>query len=147
MKACPNQPSWYSYFKENMDALGLPVPATWQGKGAAVIGMLSQLVAVSEKFGPRVTVHELLEAGTKGEVLLVAGGMSASWYLGGVIGSAAVATGRYGACGTRLIDVIGYAHHNRLWSPRVAHQLHTHPEIYSSGKANRRNYGLLARVA
>lgn len=146
MKRCPNQPSWFTYFNNNMDDLGLPVPTSWQGTITSVVGILSHMVAVSEKFGPRVTVREVLAAGTKGEALMVAGGALATWYLGAAVGSAAVATGRYASCGTSLIDVFSYAGRQRLWSPRIAMQLSRHPEIYNIADESRRRYGLLARI-
>jgi hypothetical protein len=129
-----------------MDALGLPTPTTWHGTATTVTGTLSTLAALSEKFGPRVTVGELIRAGTKTEILTVAGGISAAWYLGAAIGSAAVATGNYTSCGTRISDVFTYATMHRMLTPRIKHQLVAFPEIYDVNRKRRHCYGMMARV-
>lgn len=130
-----------------MDALGLPTPASWHATATTVTGTLSTLAAISEKFGPRVTVGELVQAGSKTEILLVAAGISASWYLGAAIGSAAVATGNYTSCGSRMSDVFTYARMHGLLTPRITHHLLAHPEIYEVTQKGRNTYGLFARMA
>jgi hypothetical protein len=142
MERWPKQPAWHAYFTENMEALGLDVPKSWYGKGTQIVATLAALVALSEKFGSRVTIGELLSAGTKGELLLVAGSGYASWYLGAAVGSAAVASGRYIGCGTQMIDILGYAGRNQLLTPAITRRLMVHSEIYDSSKKNRRHYGL-----
>jgi hypothetical protein len=147
MDRCPKQPSWFSYFKENMEALGLAVPTSWYGAQTVVTGAISSLVSVHARFGSRVTVGELVKAGTKADAMVVIFGMSASWYLGGAVGSAAVATGRHMACGTQIIDVFSYAARNRMLTQPIQHQLVAHPEIYDIARRNRALYGHLARAA
>ena len=147
MNRCPTQQSWYGYFQENMDALGLPIPASWHATATTVTGTLSTLAAISEKFGPRVTVGELVQAGTKTEILLVAAGISASWYLGAAIGSAAVASGNYASCGTRMSDVFAYARMHGMLTPRITDHLMAHPEIYDVARTGRNSYGMFARMA
>lgn len=147
MDACPKQQSWFSYFKENMDDMGLPVPTSWYGTQVAVTGSISSLVAVQSRFGARVTIGDLAGAGAATDGLVVIAGMSAAWYLGGAIGSSAVATGRHLGCGTRIIDVISYASRHRMLSPAIQHLLIAHPEIYDSKARNRRYYGMRARNA
>jgi hypothetical protein len=147
MDRCPKQSGWFSYFKENMEALGLPVPTSLYGGQTMVTGALASLVGVQSRFGSTVTVGELLKAGTKADALVVVAGVSASWYLGGAVGSAAVATGRHLACGTRMIDAISYAGRNGMLTPAIQHQLVAHPEIYDTTRRNRSLYGLLARAA
>jgi hypothetical protein len=56
MDRCPKQPSWFSYFKENMEALGLAVPTSWYGAQTVVTGAISSLVSVHARLGSRVTV-------------------------------------------------------------------------------------------
>jgi len=146
MDKCPKQSSWFSYFSENMDDMGLEVPTSWFGKGAKVTGYIAALVAVAEKFGPRVTVTDVVVAGSKGEQLVVVGAGYASWYLGAAVGSAAVATGRYVACGTQIGDVFAYAARNQMLTPTVTRQLLRHPEIYDDARKNRRAYARLART-
>jgi hypothetical protein len=88
-----------------------------------------------------------VKAGTKADAMVVIFGMSASWYLGGAVGSAAVATGRHVACGTQIIDVISYATRNRMLTKPIQHQLIAYPEIYDTARRNRALYGHLARAA
>jgi hypothetical protein len=109
-------------------------------------GTLSTLAALSEKFGPRATVGELIQAGTKTETPTVAGGISAAWYLGAAIGSAAVATGSYTSCGTRVSDVFTYATMHRMLTPRIRHQHVAFPEIYDVNHKRRHDYGIMARI-
>jgi hypothetical protein len=109
---------FYKYFKENMDGLNLPAPeslfATVQLAVSTTLGYLAHL----DKFGLRVTVGEMVGAGTKAEKMGVIAALSASYYVGAVIGSIAVATGRTIAGGTSLSDVLLAANlHgiNRSW--------------------------------
>lgn len=144
MDRCPKQPAWSAYFRENMEALGLDVPHSLFGKAAMTTTYLGAIVALAEKMGPRVTVREVITAGTKTEWGMVAAAGYASWYFGAAVGSAAVATGRHLACGTQIIDVIGYAARNRMLSPAITRQLVAHPEIYDIARKNRRAYSHLA---
>lgn len=43
--------SFYSYFKENMEALGLPAPESLYGTAATALATLSTLNTLFEKFG------------------------------------------------------------------------------------------------
>ena len=65
MDRCIKQPGWYAYFKENMEQLGLPVPTSWYSAQTAVTSSISSLIAAYSRFGVRVTLGELLKAGTK----------------------------------------------------------------------------------
>jgi hypothetical protein len=104
--------SFYQYFKENMNALGgLPAPEDFFGTKETAIATIAGIAKYIEKYGTRVTVHELWEIGPKWtavmaggatavsvskavlEGIVVLGGLSAAAYLGACIGSLAVATG------------------------------------------------------
>jgi len=54
---------FYKYFKENMEALGLPAPESLFGNAQLAIGTASTLVALVERLGKKVTVMELIGAG------------------------------------------------------------------------------------
>ncbi|UWI57081.1 hypothetical protein [Xanthomonas oryzae] len=62
-----------------MNALGLPVSDSLYGNATAIYGSILTLAGLAEKFGPKVTVMELIKAGTKLERLGVVGALSASW--------------------------------------------------------------------
>lgn len=85
--------NFYRYFKENMDELGLPSPESLFGSMQVALSNATVFVTQLDKFGRRVTVGELIGAGTRLERLGVVGALSASYYVGAVIGSIAVAAG------------------------------------------------------
>lgn len=101
---------FYKYFKENMEALGLPAPKGWFATKTSAVSIAGGIATAIKTFGARVTMGELIKAGvittwkTAGaaaatsEALLVLGGLSASFYLGAIIGSLAVATGKILDC-------------------------------------------------
>ncbi len=72
----------------------------------------------------------LIGAGIRGEKLAVVAAMSASYYVGAVIGSITVAMGRTLAGGTSLADVLLDARRNRVHRPWLPSVLMHHPEIY-----------------
>lgn len=121
---------FYKYFKENMDALGLPAPESLYGNAQLALSSAGTLVGILERFGKRVTVMEMIGAGIKGEKLAMIAGMSAAYYVGAVIGSIAVATGRSLAGGMSIADVLLNAQMNQLHRPWLPSVLIRHPEIY-----------------
>ncbi|WP_343729381.1 hypothetical protein [Duganella sp.] len=113
---------FYKYFKDNMDGLGLDCPESlFATKGTAVNTAVTILSAI-QQHGTKVTVAELIGAGTGLEKLIYLGALRASFYVGAVIGSIAVATGRSLAGGISLSDVLIAARSNNLhraWLPGV----------------------------
>jgi hypothetical protein len=122
--------SFYSYFKENMEALGLPAPESLYGTAATALATLSTLNTLLEKFGRNVTVTELARAGLRGERLLTMGSMLASFYIGAVIGSLAVALGRTLSGGTSLADALALASRNEVYRFDVHLVLRNNPGLY-----------------
>jgi hypothetical protein len=98
--------NFYMYFKENMDALGLPAPEGLFGSHNAAVGNAAVLMSQIDKPGRGVTMREIAVAGTRLEGLGVIGACSAAFYVGAIIGSIAVATGRCASGGTALADVL-----------------------------------------
>lgn len=121
---------FYRYFKENMDALGLPAPESLYGTCQAAVANAAVLLGQLDKFGRKVTVRELIVAGTRLEQLAVIGALSAAFYVGAVIGSIAVATGRVLGNGTSLADVMLLAHQKHLSRPWLRGSLQRWPGIY-----------------
>lgn len=97
---------FYKYFKENMDGLDLPAPEGLFGSAQAAVANASVIMSQIDKFGRGVTMRELVVAGTRLEGLGVLGACSAAYYVGAVIGSIAVASGRSLAGGISLADVL-----------------------------------------
>ncbi len=129
---------FYNYFKENMDSLGLPAPATLFGSLQAAVGNAAVILSQIDKFGKSVTIAELVGAGTKLEGLATVGACSAAFYVGAVIGSIAVATGRSLSGGTSIADVITTAHKYSLSRPWLTTVLQCYPALYDR-KAIARN--------
>jgi hypothetical protein len=93
-------------FTDCMESMGLPAPNSLFGtltQATATIGAISAVVA---KFGTSVTIAELVGAGLLSEVLLVVGGVTASFYAGACAGCLAAATGETLSGGYGLGDVL-----------------------------------------
>ena len=122
--------TFYMYFKENMEGLGLPAPEGLFGSLSAAVGNAAAILSQIDKFGTNVTIREIIGAGTKLEGLGVIGGCAAAFYVGAVIGSVAVASGRSLSGGTSKAEVIFTARRyelDRKWLPGT---LQRRPEIH-----------------
>lgn len=138
---------FYKYFKENMDDLGLPAPESLFGTVQAAVGTSSVILGLVDKFGKRVTIGELIGAGTRLEGLAVISACAAAFYVGAVIGSIAVATGRSIAGGTSLSDVIATVNRYNLSRPWLTDVLRRWPGIYKPSFASRSTYYRCAALA
>ncbi|MBT1072779.1 hypothetical protein [Pelotalea chapellei] len=110
--------NFYSYFRQNMESMNLPAPENLFGTLGLAVASAKTILSEIDKFGPTVTVAELIVAGTKLEILGVIGACSAMFYAGAVIGSIAVATGRSISGGVSIADVVFTANQynlNRTW--------------------------------
>jgi hypothetical protein len=138
---------FYDYFKENMDGLGLPAPETLFGTLQVAVGNATVILSQIDKFGRAVTLREVIGAGTRMERLGVIGALSASFYVGAVIGSIAVATGRSLSGGTSISDVIFTAQKYRIYRPWLFSALHRYPRLYNAKIARRASYNNRAAIA
>ena len=109
--------SFYFYFKQNMDCLGLPAPESIYGTLTLALASSTTILVQIEKFGQAVTVGDLIGAGTLLEGLNVIGALSAAYYVGAVIGSIAVATGNSISGGLSIADVVYAANKHNLNRP------------------------------
>lgn len=151
--------SFYDYFKENMEELGLPAPHslfTTQSAALATAKAILDALKVVGGASSTVTVGEIIGATTGLEALTVVAGLSASFYVGAVIGSIAVAAGK---CLSDLVavsnpsvtnnpnisQVMAFASRNNLNIPGLEYILTAHPEILNSGIIDRRKSAI--RVA
>lgn len=135
---------FYKYFKENMDGLGVPAPETLFGSAQTAVANAAIFLSHIDKYGKAITVGDLIGAGTKLEQLGVIATLSASFYVGAVIGSIAVASGRTLAGGMSISDVLMTANQYGLNRPWLVSTLHRWPAIYNrdnraagAGKAGR----------
>lgn len=129
--------NFYRYFRENMDDLGLPAPESLFGTLQAALANATAFVTQIDKFGSKVTVADLIGAGTRLEKLGTVAALSASYYVGAVIGSIAVATGRTISGGTSLADVLLLARQNNLDRSWLKSDLRQWPGIYDKSVPGR----------
>jgi hypothetical protein len=120
---------FHRYFKENMEALGLPAPDSLFGTLQSSLATVTVLLASIDKFGKTATIADLIGAGTRLEQLGMIGTLSAAFYAGACIGSLAVATGRSMSGGTSVADVLLYARTHHLHRPWLAAELYRAPGI------------------
>jgi hypothetical protein len=148
MNACPNQ-SFFSYFKENMEALGLDVPTSLfntQTKAAWTIG---SILGAVKTLGKGATLSEIAGATTGLERLAVLNAVSAAYYAGAAVGGFAVATGRYSSCGTSIADVLFDIRSHGVFLPVpmwMNSHFMRHPEIFDKKYPGRSTYSLKARA-
>jgi hypothetical protein len=139
--------NFYRYFKENMDALNPHCRETIYGTPQAATGQATVLLSLIQKLGAKTTSRELIGAGTTLKYLMVIGGMQAAYYVGAVIGSIAVATGRTLAGGTSLSDVLLAAQEHNLNRPWLLPVLQNHPRIYNRRLTDRNSYSARTALA
>lgn len=115
------------YFKENMDALGLPTPTGYYESLLATFGIISTLSEAANRY-PTMAVSQVKELKRYQQVGLLTT-LTVSFYAGALIGSAAVALGRTLGCGTSLADAIHLAKSNGIYGMWVERELVAHPEF------------------
>ncbi len=133
--------SFYFYFKENMDALGLPAPESLFGTLTVAVGTIAALTAPLKEYGSQVTMADVIKltaatgvAAPAATIIydkaLVAAGCLFSYYVGACIGSLSVATGRYISGGMSIADLFDCAkRHGIPTSPELQKTLIAYPEI------------------
>lgn len=86
----------------------MPAPASLFASLAQARGTISTLVAAVQKFGPGVTVAELVGAGVLSDYFAVLGALKASAYAGACVGCMANAFGQKLSGGMTLADAWQY---------------------------------------
>lgn len=147
MDKCYNSGDFGKYFKENMDALGVPTPTSVFDTYNSAVANASLMSGAVYKFGARATVAELVGATVVSEKLLLAGAFGAVIYTGVAIGSLAVASGRSLGCGTRISDMFTFIGSRSLQFPGWETFYHRYPQVIEANRPLRRNVGMMARMA
>ncbi|WP_281561578.1 hypothetical protein [Thalassomonas sp. RHCl1] len=114
MAACYTSGDFKKYFKENMNALGAPVPTGLFDTYQKAIGTAATIVGTLHLLGKGATVGELIAATVGLEKLAVATAFGATCYVGVIIGSIAVASGRVLSCGSQMSDMFVFTYQNKL---------------------------------
>jgi len=130
-----------------MNALGLPVPAGLFDTQNAAIANASAILAALKTVGAKATLAEIAGATVALEKLAVLGALSASFYLGAVVGSIAVATGKYLSCGSSIADFFAIAEKDGLFTPELHRHLNQYQIIFNTQLTNRQSYGEMTRKA
>ena len=97
-----------------MKDLGLPVPQTLFDNFNAAVANAGLILETLGTLGKGATMAEVIKATTGLERLKVAASLGASFYVGAIIGSIAVASGRSLGCGNRISDTFVFIHQNNL---------------------------------
>jgi hypothetical protein len=132
--------NFYRYFRENMESLGLPAPVSLFGSLQMAMANAAAFVTHIDKFGKGITVGEMLGAGLRAEKLGMVATSSAAFYVGAVIGSIAVATGRTLSGGVSLADVMWEIRCNGLYRPWLAETMRRNAMIYDTRMLGRISY-------
>lgn len=128
------------YFKENMKALGAPVPEQiFDGLDKAIASSIT-ILGTLEILGKNATLGEVIGATTGLEKLAVVAAVSASGYIGLVIGSIFVASGRTLGCGARISDVFVFVNRHNLEFGVYRKFYRSYPQITDKSIKHRRLY-------
>ncbi|MFN3881815.1 MAG: hypothetical protein ACK4L8_10340 [Nitrincola lacisaponensis] len=145
MTGCYSSGDFKKYFNENMKELGLPVPQTLFDSYSAAIANTGLILEAIRTLGKDATMGEVIKATTGLEKLKVAAAIGASYYVGAVIGSIAIASGRSLGCGYRISDLFVFLDQNNLkfkdWNKFYV----KNPEIMDINDHSRSVYGIKAR--
>jgi len=145
MSGCHTPGDFRKYFKQNMEALGLPVPSTLFDSYQTAIATASTLVGTLATLGKGATMAELLGATVGLEKLMIAASIGAAAYTGAVIGSIAVASGRSLGCGSQISDMFVFVHQNGLEFKGWRSFYTQNRGVIDENRAFRRSFGLRAR--
>jgi hypothetical protein len=142
MNQCYNPGDFKKYFTENMNKLGLTVPSGLFDTAEKAIGTAVLMLSALDKLGKGATMAEIAGATVALEKLMALGTMSAAGYVGAVIGSIAVATGRSLGCGHEISDMFIFLEQNNLkfnkWNSFYTHN----PQILDRNHIFRNSFGL-----
>lgn len=144
MSRCYNPGDFRKYFKQNMEALGLPVPSTLIDRYQTAIGTASSLVGTLVQLDKGATMAELAGATVGLEKRMVAASLGAAAYAGAVIGGIAIASGRAPGCGSRLSDMFVFVRQNRLQFPGWQSFYARNPVVLDDSRPFRSSFGMRA---
>lgn len=144
MLACYKAGDFNKYFTENMNQLGLSVPASLFDSAEKAVSVATAMVATLTQLSKGATIAELVGATTGLEKLLVIGSLSAAGYVGAVIGSIAVATGRVTGCGSQISDLFVRKYQLKFkgWHMFYA----SNPQILNKNIPSRKTYGVRCKL-
>ncbi len=141
MHGCYNSGDFQKYFNENMEDLASSLFDTYQ----TAVATAATLVGTLATLGKGATMGELIGATVGLEKLAVAASFGASAYVGAVIGSIAVASGRSLGCGYRISDMLVFLEHKNLKFDNWNAFYVRNPQILDKNHSFRNSFGIRAR--
>lgn len=91
--------SFYDYFKESMDSLGLPAPTSLFNTLQTATANISAMLATITKLGKSATIVEVIGTSTGKvlalDVIAALAGVTAAFYVGACVGALAYASGQF----------------------------------------------------
>ena len=140
MLKCNKLGDFKKYFNQNMAGLNMPAPADFVGNYNTALANAIVIVETMQNLVTAATMGMVVGATTGLEKLKVIALMTASVYMGAVIGSLAVASGRVLGCGSSLADFFVFVNQNRLNFKNSDYFFRTHPEIFDQNSKFRTSY-------
>ncbi len=146
MLECYNNGDFFKYFKENMAGVGMPVPEGMFETYSRATLTAGTLLGALQTLGAGATAAELFGATVAAEKVLILATIGAAAYVGAVIGSVAVASGRVLGCGARMSDMFVFLRNNNLEFENWSLFYQNNPEILAPTHHKRKSYATRARV-
>lgn len=114
MLDCYKEGDFGRYFKENMNALGMPVPSGMFETYAQATATAGTIVGTLHTLGAGATAAELFGATVAAEKIMALAAIGAVAYVGAMVGSLAIATGRTLGCGSQISDMFVFIRQHEL---------------------------------
>ncbi len=119
-----------SFVDENMASLGLPMPSTAFETAGSMTAIATSIAEAIEIGGTSLSLYQALhKINSAKNALSVSAGITASYYLGALIGSMAVASGRCMANGASIADAIWTAREMGIFGSWLDAEYIKHPEL------------------
>lgn len=147
MTQCYSSGDFQKYFTKNMLALGLPVPTSLFDTYQTAIATATTLIGTLATLGKGATMADIIGATIGLEKLAVAASIGASAYVGAVICSIAVASGRSASCGTSIADFFTFMRRNSLTFKGASTFYASNPQILNTKIATTGVFGVRAKVS
>lgn len=128
---------FFQYFDENMKSMGLVAPKNLFSSSMTTVATAKTILGAIDKLGADATIGEIVGATTGLEALGVVAAVGAVYYLGAIIGSLAVATGRVLGHGARISDALAFATTNQIYRPWLSNVLNVYPGIVDTNRKGR----------
>lgn len=142
MSQCYKSGDFKKYFNKNMNELGLTVPPGLFDTSEKATATAILILGTLKQLGAGATMAEIAGATVALEKLAVLAALSASGYVGAVIGSIAIATGRSLGCGYKVSDMFVFLEQSNLKFNNWNAFYTINSQILDKHSKFRKNFGL-----